>query len=462
MELGRLIAPYLLQLWYSIPYSYALSKGRIKGSMQHINLYKRSLVLILSVVLLCSLFTGCAPKTKTISFMVFGEPAELAAYQTLTSAFQEKHPDIEINLVHIPSQSDYRTRVAADLAAGTAADVLLFNYRRYAQFAEAGALEPLTAYLQTSQLLKAEDFYPQALEPFRYNDQVYCIPQNLSSLVVYYNQDLFTQAGVAFPEMGWTWNDFLSTAQALTRDTNTDGQIDQFGLGMEPTLMRLAPFIWQNLGEVADSDLNPTRLMLDMPENFDTIYFFTELQTLYHVVPNAEQEAAESSESRFLNGTVGMYLNSRRVVPTLRETAAFNWDVASLPMKEEAASILHADGYCMPSASEEKDAAWTFIEFANSVEGQTIIAATGRTVPSLRSVAESPAFLNPDQKPASSQVFLDAIPIIRAFPILPFWAELEKIADDEIERAYYSQTTVPEAVQAIILRVEDVFVENAK
>jgi multiple sugar transport system substrate-binding protein len=420
----------------------------------------RLVSLTLLLTLLTGLLAGCASQKHTISFMVFGEPAELAAYQTLTNAFQEKYPDITVNLLHIPSQSEYRTRVAADLVAGTAADVILFNYRRYAQFADKGALEALSPYLEKSSLIQESDFYSQALEPFRYNNQVYCIPQNLSSLVVYYNQDLFTQAGVPFPQAGWTWDDFLSTAQALTGDTNGDGQTDQFGLGMEATLMRLAPFIWQNLGEVADFNVNPTRLMLDMPENFDTIYFFTDLQLEYHVVPNAEQEAAESSESRFLNGTVGMYLNSRRVVPTLRESAAFNWDVAPLPMKEEAASILHADGYCMPSASKEKDTAWSFIEFANSVEGQTIIAATGRTVPSLKAVAESPAFLNPALKPASNQVFLDAIPTIRAFPILPFWAELEKIADDEIGRAYYGQTSVPEAVQAILLRCEEVFVEN--
>lgn len=427
--------------------------------------FKRSfglLTLAFLFMVLGSLTAGCAPQKTTISFMIFGEPAELAAYQTLTTAFHEKHPEIQVTLVHIPSQSEYRTRVAADLAAGTASDVILFNYRRYAQFADKGALEPLSPYLANSSLLKESDFYAQALEPFRYQGQVYCIPQNLSSLVVYYNQDLFTRAGVPFPQAGWTWEDFLAAAQALTRDTNDDGQTDQFGLGMEPTLMRLSPFIWQNLGEVADENENPTRLMLDMPENFDSIYFFTELQTKHHVVPNAEQEAGESSESRFLNGTVGMYLNSRRVVPTLRETAAFNWDVAPLPVKEAAASILHADGYCMPSASKQKEAAWAFIEFANSVEGQTIIAATGRTVPSLITVAESPAFLNPALKPASSQVFLDAIPTIRAFPILPFWAELERVVDDELERAYYGQTTIPEAVQAIQLRSEDVFVENQK
>ena len=42
-----------------------------------------------------------------------------------------------------------------------------------------------------------------------------CLPQNLSSLVVYYNRDLFDAAGVPYPEAGWTWDDFLAAAKAL-------------------------------------------------------------------------------------------------------------------------------------------------------------------------------------------------------------------------------------------------------
>ena len=67
----------------------------------------------------------------------------------------------------------------------------------------------------------------------------------------------------------------------------------------------------------------------------------------------------------------------------------------------------------MTSGSEHKDAAWRFVEFALGTKGQEILAQTGRTVPSLKSVAGSNAFLDPAQKPKNSQVFLDVIPTIR-------------------------------------------------
>jgi multiple sugar transport system substrate-binding protein len=65
-------------------------------------------------------------------------------------------------------------------------------------------------------------------------------------------------------------------------------------------------------------------------------------------------------------------------------------------------------------------------------------------------VAESPAFLDPAQLPASSHAFLDAIPLLRRVPLLPEWPSIEETASREIERAFYGQGTVPEAAQAAI------------
>jgi len=169
-----------------------------------------------------------------------------------------------------------------------------------------------------------------------------------------------------------------------------------------------------------------------------------------HIVPDATAETAEASESRFLNGRMGMYLDSRKVVPTFRTITSFAWDVATLPHNVQAASILHSDGYCMSAATENKDAAWTFIEFANSTAGQEIIAPSGRTVPSLISVAESPLFLASDLPPANNQAYLDAAPDIRIFPVISAWTAIEKAVDTEIERAFYGDATLDEAIQNAI------------
>lgn len=403
-------------------------------------------ILLITVLLSACAHTGPAQ----ISFMIFGDPAELQAYQNLAAAFEEQHPQVKINLVHIPGQSDYRKRLAADFAAGSPADVVLINYRRIGPYAAKGALEPLGPYLDKSTVIQAADFYPQALEPFNWQGQLICIPQNLSSLVVYYNKDLFAQAGLPAPAAGWTWDDFLKAAKALTRDLDGDGKPDQHGLGSEVSLARFAPFIWQNGGEVVNNSLYPTRLMLDMPQSLDAIRWVTDLQTIHHVVPDLEQEASEDSESRFLNGRLGMYLNSRRGTPTYRTITAFDWDVAPLPRGQYPASLVHADAYCMPSTVKDKDLVWQFIEFANSAAGQTIVAASGRTVPSLRAVAESPAFLDPANKPLSSKVFLDVIPDLRALPTSAGWIDAEEAADNELKRAFYGQASIEDAVAAAI------------
>ncbi len=389
--------------------------------------------------------------------MVFGDAAEKAAYERLVAEFARRTPQVHVTLVHIPGQGDYRKRLGIDFAAGTPADVILLNYRRYAAFAAKGALEPLGPYLARSAVIKEADFYAQAIEPFRWQGALTCIPQNLSSLVVYYNKSLFERAGVPWPTDDWTWDDFLRAARALTRDAPGGGPRPQHGLGTEVSIFRLAPFVWQNGGELVDHPLAPTRLALDTPRAREAVQWFVDLQTQHRVVPDAVEEKGESSESRFLNGRLAMFLNSRRGVPTYRTITSFDWDVAPLPRHRHRAGILHADAYCLPKASRDKAAAWAFIEFANSPDGQRTIAASGRTVPSLRAVAESPAFLDPGARPRNSQVFLREIPHIHAVPVTPEWVDVEELTGEELTRAYYGRASVDEVIATATRRAAAFF-----
>ncbi len=409
----------------------------------------RRAALAAMVALPLALGGAAAQDQRHVSFMVFGDPAELAAYQGLEAAFEAGHPDIDVELIHVADQGDYRQRLAADFAAGTPADVVLLNYRRYAQFAARGVLEPLGPRLRQSSLVGEADFYEQALSPFRWDGELMCIPQNLSSLVVYYDKDAFDTAGLPYPADDWTWDEFLATAKALTLDTDGDGTTDQHGLGTDASIFRVAPFIWQNGGELvklSQSTGQPFALAFDTPATREAIQWFVDLQTVHHVVPDAVEEAAMSSEDRFQAGTVAMFLNSRRGVPAYREIDAFDWDVAALPTGTQPAGILHSDAYCMPTGARDKDATWSFIEFANSPEGQAIIAQSGRTVPSIREVAESPAFLDPTARPANSQVFLSTLPVIRGVPVMPTWVDIEELTSEELEHAFYGDQTVDAAI----------------
>jgi len=152
-----------------------------------------------------------------------------------------------------------------------------------------------------------------------------------------------------------------------------------------------------------------------------------------------------------------MYLNSRRGVPAYREITAFSWDVAPLPTGKQKAGILHADAFCMAKATKDKAGTWSFIEYAMSAEGQTILAKSGRTVPSMKSVANSPAFLDPKVAPARSNVFLDGIAHIRAVPVMETWVDIEGTVGKELERGVYGDATVDEVIEAATRRTLEYF-----
>jgi len=414
-----------------------------------------------------------------VTFSFWGDPAELEAYSAVVEAFEAARPGIDVEIVHVPGSSEFYAQIATGFAAGDPPDVFLINYRRYGQFAAREALEPLGPWLAESSVLREEDFYEPPLEAFRFGGgELTCMPQNVSSLVVYYNKGLFEEAGVPLPTAGWTWEDFLTAAQALTKDTTGDGHPDQYGLGIENSLVRFAPFIWQAGGDIVDDLDQPTELTLDTPEARAGIQFVTDLYVKHHVVPLEAEVLAESDEDRFARGGSAMLLQSRRVVPTLRETATgIAWDVAPLPAGPAGSvGILHADAYCMAASAENKEAAWAFIEFANGPEGQPIAARTGRTVPSLQPVANSPVFLglgagleggeaNPllDQlaPPASSQVFLDTIPQIRRLPSISTWTEVEDAFNTTIGRAFYDEIPIDDAIDLAQQRAASAFARAA-
>ncbi len=143
-----------------------------------------------------------SPSGTRLTFLISGDPTDETAYQQLIDAFVVEHSTISVDLVNIPSGGDFRKRLAADFAAGTPPDLFLINYRNLGRFLASGAIEPLTTYIAGSTLIKTSDYYPQALAAFQWHGEQACLPQNISSSVIYYNKDLFDAAGVAYPADG--------------------------------------------------------------------------------------------------------------------------------------------------------------------------------------------------------------------------------------------------------------------
>jgi multiple sugar transport system substrate-binding protein len=397
--------------------------------------------LALSVLLVLSACSGQADAGNAqapITVQIKAEPEEAAVYRGLVNAYREAGGG-EVELITV-GRDDHLTRLSTAFASGDAPDVFLINYREYAPFVQRGAVAPVGPLIEREGIDTA-DYYTEPLRAFTYDGALQCMPQNISSLVVYWNRGLFAQAGVPAPSADWTWDDFVATATALSGD-------EVKGVGIDPSITRMAPFIWSSGGTIVDDDAAPTRTTLHEPGARAALDAVVSLIGA-GATPDKEQLAAQGLPEQFMTGKIAMFLSSRVEVPALREQRGLDFDVAALPVMGEPASVLHSDAYCVASGSENQTAAAKFVAYAVGQQGQTLTALGGRTVPSLRSVATSPAFLSPTRAPASSQVFLDAIPHLRHTPVTPSWPEVEDVIGTQLQRAFEDGVPLDEVLAEI-------------
>lgn len=392
-----------------------------------------SLTMVAMIAVTALALAGCSSQPgedgQTIRLQVSGEPEETAVYDAMAELYMSEHEGTRIEVIKVPEKDDHLALLQTSFGAGDPPEVFLINYREYAPFFERGAIDPVGPYLAERDVDLA-DYFPQPVEAFTLDDELQCMPQNVSSLVVYFNTELFEQAGIPAPYDGWTFEEFRAAAKQLTT-------ADVRGVYVEPSLIRLAPFAWSNGGQIVDDRNSPTSLTLDDPATTESLQALIDLHRVDDVMPTEEELAAQDAETRFVTGKLAMILSSRKDTPSFREVRSLAWDVAPLPTFGGPSTILHSDAYCLSAGSKASEAAADFVAFAVGQQGQTLSALSGRTVPSLRSVAESGAFLDPSKPPAHSGVFTEAVAHMDRTPVIAGWPEIEDIASELLTRAFY-------------------------
>jgi len=415
-------------------------------------------LLLLAAVSLAAACSGAGVgggdgASGTIEFHFWGEQEEVVIYDSVIAAFEREHADLEVRLTPVADRDEYLQKLTTSMAAGNPPDVFLLNFRFFSQFVARGGIEPFGPHAPDLGVHTA-DYYEPPIEAFTYDGELQCMPQNISSLVVYYNRRSFEDAGIQEPSPGWTWESFRDTARALTKG-------DVRGLGIDPNVIRVAPFVWSNGGEIVDDLETPTRFTLDRSDSREALEFIVGM-VREGLVPTEQEIAAQDLETRFMAGKLGMLLSSRRETPAFREVVGLDFDVAPLPVGEEPAGILHSDAYCVARGSDDISAAMEFTAFAVGPQGQRITALGGRTVPSLEEVATSPAFLDPTQPPSRSQVFLDGIPTIGRTPVIPTWPEIEDVVAEILTRMFYEPDyTVERGIEEIDDLTRDLLAEGS-
>ena len=168
----------------------------------------KKFVLILICLILIS--TGCRQKQDdNLVFATWGSKTEVQILKELLSDFEKENPDIKVEFLHIPQ--NYFQKLHLMFASNLAPDVIFINnlnipvYEKY--------------LLDLNDIVKnKEDYYPQVLDTMTYEDRLLAIPRDVSTLVVFYNKDLFDKNNLSYPNENWNMTEFLYTAKKLTNN----------------------------------------------------------------------------------------------------------------------------------------------------------------------------------------------------------------------------------------------------
>jgi len=351
-------------------------------------------VVLLSAFLLC----GCSAKDERtpIQFASWGSKSEVDIIKPMLDDFEKQNPDIRVDFMHIPQ--NYFQKIHLLFASNTAPDVIFINNLYLPVYAD---------FLQ--EMTPNGEYYPQALEALSYDGKLYAIPRDVSNLVIFYNKDLFDKKGVPYPSAGWTFEDFLKTAQKLT-DEKT------FGVSFEEDPLFYLPYLMSNGGGFYE---------MDKTESKDAIKFYADLRKKYHVAPLKSESASATMGQMFLQERVGMYLSGHWMMPKLRDEAQFKWDIAQFP-KGTIGSIvpLDASGWTVSKSSKHKTEALKLVDFLSSKQSSEKFKECGLIVSARKDVKES------------SKVFADAVKTSVPTPVKKDYREVLDRIKKELEPVF--------------------------
>jgi multiple sugar transport system substrate-binding protein len=388
---------------------------------------KRNLLFVLLIVAL--LISSCGKKSASgpvaITFMAWGAPEELEVWQKIADEFHAANSNITVNM-DVSDWESYWTKLDTLFAGGTPPDVFAMDAPLYLDWQSRDVLLNLQPYINKASGF-LDNFYTQPLEGYKVSDGYFGMPRDFQTIVLFYNKDMFDAAGVAYPTASWTWEDLRAAAKKLALDKNGDGTIDQYGFSCDLWDMELcwSEAIWAYGGDVINAD--HTKTQLGEPKARQAWQLFHDMIFVDKSMPDTIA-AGDYGGDLFQAGVVAMWPMGHWAVPGYA-TVEFQWDVAPMPAGPAGqATSVNSAGFVVAKATKNADASWKFIQFALSQTGQTRLTELGFAIPVLKSVAESPVFLQAKvgDRTINQQVFLDSLKYARVKPIFKgytLWAD---------------------------------------
>ena len=330
----------------------------------------------------------------TIEFSLGTATFNAPAYRDLAKRFTAANPDIVVEI----KQPDL-TQTSLDIP-DVAKDVDCFMWAPSLQDPKnLEAILNLEPFLDADKSFDKNDFYAATLDQFTEQGQLWALPAEVTPYVIEYNRDLFDASKAAYPKAGWTMDDFLATAKALTKG---DGDTKQYGYVGDYFEANELVLMLQALGaKLVDATQDPPKAVFDDATMRSAIQWYADLYRKHDVKPMFVTDytqlltdaatALGEREALIDDGRAAMW-SAYAGLPNLTGSTkrpTMNIGVASLPIGaagSKGGNYIASNGYYISADTPAKQACWKWITYL------TTAVDVKQGLPARKSVATSEAY----------------------------------------------------------------------
>ena len=368
-------------------------------------------------------------------------------YEVIDAAiqwFEAAHPGVQVEYTSGIRKEDYPEWLAEQIVMGTEPDVFMIPAGEFDTIASLGVLKKLNGLAEQDDGFQPEDYYQGAYESGKIRGIQYALPYESVPTLMFVNKTLLEREGISIPEDNWSWEEFLSVCRQVTKDTDGDGSIDQYGC---------YDYGWKEAANANGAVL--------FDEAGRTSYFGnSKVETAVRFVKelNAANEGYLVTAKEFDRGNVAFrplaFSDYRTYKPypwRIKKYSDFEWDCIRMPSGPDGGGRTELDTLLMgiSSRSRQETLAWEFLkELCHSEETQVQLLEASQGMPVLRKAAESDALQDilGEDTPGSGNMDVTIIRQVMeeaaATPNFRLYQSAMDLADGEISRMLHGDVAL--------------------
>lgn len=347
------------------------------------NIFKKASMLLLAAVMLAS----CGNKNESadntqksadgksvVRFAMWDKNQE-KIMKEIADKYMADHKDVDIQ-VELGTYKDHFTKLETQAQGEVMPDIFFMNAPNFLKFASNDVLAPLDDVISEKKI-NMDDFPDALKDMYKLDGKQYGIPKDWDLGALWYNKEIFDEAGVEYPTDDWTWNDMVEACRKI-KEKNIEGVWPIAAPADTQTIVY--DTIPQAGGFIINED--KTKSGYDSPEAIEGVKAWVDLIE-EGLSPNLQTLEDTKQVELFKSGKLAMVIDATWNVPEFMQDDNIKdkIDIVKYPYIKQRAVTIHGLSYCMPKSSANNQAAKDFLAYLASPEINDLWAESGVVIP---------------------------------------------------------------------------------